>query len=104
MMGYNEICSLTHYTVDRDNHTQAPWAYSGDQWMCYDDVNSINIKVTDVNFSLTYFFVISWNHHICVKLYKILSFNGYIEQIENLQLSKVQSTFLRKIIFVVLFL
>ena len=47
MMGYYEICPLTAhvYTVDRDNYTQAPWAYSGDQWVCYDDVDSIRIKV-----------------------------------------------------------
>lgn len=46
MLGYNELCLvLDTYDVDQDNYTMAPWAYRGDQWMCYDDVESIETKV-----------------------------------------------------------
>jgi len=47
MLGYNEICEKMMkeaWTVVRDIHYQAPYAYSGDQWVGYDDVESIAIK------------------------------------------------------------
>ncbi|KAA0187160.1 hypothetical protein HAZT_HAZT007367, partial [Hyalella azteca] len=44
-LGYNEICLRGEYQRDIDNFTMAPWAFLGDQWVCYDDVESIKTKV-----------------------------------------------------------
>ena len=34
------------YTIDYDNYTMAPWIYKDDQWSCFDNVESIEIKVS----------------------------------------------------------
>lgn len=43
-LGYNEIC-LNNWTPVFDDTNKAPYAYSGDQWVSYDNVQSIEIKM-----------------------------------------------------------
>ena len=42
-----EICKM-HLTVVKDNDVKAPYGYHGDQWVCYDDEASLNLKVDRV--------------------------------------------------------
>lgn len=43
-LGYNEICQYNWHTVfDYDN--AAPYAFSGDQWVSYDNVLSVQYKM-----------------------------------------------------------
>lgn len=42
-LGYNEICLKNWQTVF-DNTQQVPYAYSGDQWVGFDNVQSITVK------------------------------------------------------------
>ncbi|XP_012275650.1 chitinase-3-like protein 1 [Orussus abietinus] len=45
MLGYNEICELLpSWTSQWDEEQQVPYAYSGDQWVGYDNVRSIELK------------------------------------------------------------
>ncbi|CAL1277038.1 unnamed protein product [Larinioides sclopetarius] len=45
MLGYNEICRDMGWTEVFDESIQAPYAYNGNQWVGYDNVKSIGIKV-----------------------------------------------------------
>nr|KAG5692679.1 hypothetical protein BaRGS_028479 [Batillaria attramentaria] len=48
IMAYYEVCSLIKeggYSIRRDGNARAPYAYSGDQWISYDDVESLQEKV-----------------------------------------------------------
>lgn len=44
-LGYNEICSDKSWNVVYDSDLRVPYAYKGDQWVGYDDVQSIGEKV-----------------------------------------------------------
>lgn len=44
---YRFICkdlAASQWAVIRDSHQQAPYAHRGDQWMGYDDMESIRVK------------------------------------------------------------
>ncbi|KAH8300035.1 hypothetical protein KR044_008773 [Drosophila immigrans] len=43
-LGYNEICQNNWHTVF-DNNNAAPYAFSGDQWVSYDNVLSVQWKM-----------------------------------------------------------
>ena len=43
-LSYYEICAMG-LTVVRDNAVQAPYGFKGDQWVGYDDVESLTRKV-----------------------------------------------------------
>lgn len=49
MLAFYEICNKIRnqrWIVNRDNyHATGPYAYSGDQWVGYDDVESVQQKV-----------------------------------------------------------
>ncbi|XP_044744290.1 chitinase-like protein 3 [Coccinella septempunctata] len=48
MLGYLEICELQRqggWTVNWDDNTKTPYAYKGDQWIGYDNAESIRLKV-----------------------------------------------------------
>ncbi|KOC59780.1 Chitotriosidase-1 [Habropoda laboriosa] len=48
MIGYNEICSnfgQGGWTVVRDNEQRVPYTFKGNQWIGYDDVQSVREKV-----------------------------------------------------------
>ncbi|XP_045460333.1 chitinase-3-like protein 1 [Harmonia axyridis] len=48
MLGYLEICELQQqggWTVNWDDNTKTPYAYKGDQWIGYDNSESIRFKV-----------------------------------------------------------
>lgn len=40
-----QICSDNSWTEVFDDEIKAPYAYNGDQWVGYDNVKSIGIKV-----------------------------------------------------------
>lgn len=47
-LGYNEICMMFKqggWTVKRDDTFKVPYMVKGNQWISYDDVQSINDKV-----------------------------------------------------------
>ena len=47
ILGYNEICDTIKrdkWSGRRDSDSQTPYAFKGDQWVSYDDVESIRIK------------------------------------------------------------
>ncbi|KAG8175070.1 hypothetical protein JTE90_006942 [Oedothorax gibbosus] len=47
-LGFNEICvNLTRNSWNSvyDSNARAPYAYKGDQWVSYDDMNSFNSKI-----------------------------------------------------------
>jgi chitinase len=48
MTNLDQICeqiAAKKWTVQWDNTQSVPFAYSGDQWVSYDDVKSISVKV-----------------------------------------------------------
>lgn len=48
MIGYNELCEKlksNQLTIQRDSTQQVPYAYSGNQWISYDDAESVASKV-----------------------------------------------------------
>ncbi|KAF8787216.1 Chitotriosidase-1 like protein [Argiope bruennichi] len=45
MLGYNEICRDKGFTEVFVEKVEAPYAYNGNQWVGYDNVKSIGIKV-----------------------------------------------------------
>lgn len=50
MWGYNEICALmSDYTYVWDDEQGIPYSYSGDQWVGFDDPDSILLKVQFAN-------------------------------------------------------
>ena len=44
MSAYYEICAQ-YDSYDWDEYTLAPWSYQGDQWVAYDNAQSIRQKV-----------------------------------------------------------
>lgn len=47
-LGYNEVCMMLKqggWTVKRDDSFKVPYMVKGNQWISYDDVQSINDKV-----------------------------------------------------------
>ncbi|KAK7477767.1 hypothetical protein BaRGS_00030950 [Batillaria attramentaria] len=51
-LSYYEICTLINqggYTTKRDTNALVPYAYSGDQWISYDDIESLRTKMTWMN-------------------------------------------------------
>jgi len=49
MVGYNEVCEMKGYTVVRDETFAAPYMYKDNQWISYDDPESITKKVQYLN-------------------------------------------------------
>ncbi|XP_012137365.1 chitinase-3-like protein 1 [Megachile rotundata] len=51
MLGYNEICQYVKqgWTVRRSDADKTPYAFNGDQWVGYDDVESIAVKAAYIN-------------------------------------------------------
>lgn len=43
-LNYNEICLRGGYTREWDAQAQVPYLHNGDQWITYDDVDSIRLK------------------------------------------------------------
>lgn len=46
--GYNKICTMLNegeWTVNRDDHFKVPYMIKGNEWISYDDVQSIKDKI-----------------------------------------------------------
>jgi len=63
-LGYNEIClkltQETDWTVEWDSHYQAPFMYSADRWISFDDQRSIAVK-SDYAFDQGLAGVMTWS-------------------------------------------
>ncbi|KAL2743966.1 chitinase-3-like protein 1 isoform X1 [Vespula maculifrons] len=80
MLGYNEICTQLHngkWTVVYDNEQRVPYAYNGNQWVGYDNVQSIKekaeyIKAKDLGGAMLWSIETDDFHGACGEKYPLL--------------------------------